>query len=131
MALGRTEWNVFIFGSGPSFIPDGFIPAPNGNFEDVRVSNQTKVRLADGSNAFTTPETVSDKEPIRFVWEALTITERDKFYGYVENSDFLKIVDHLDQIYFGKFIRVRPVWITGEVDSYDIEILFENMPDPL
>lgn len=125
----RTPWNVDIL-VGSNFVFDDTIFAPNADFEIPRESTQTRLQLADGSDAFVFPETKSNKRPIKFIWEDVDKTFVDQIDGYVVNGDFLRITDHNAVEYFGRFTMHRPVWITGRVDSYDIEATFEQMIDP-
>lgn len=127
--MARTQWNVDIL-VGSNFVFDGTIHAPNADFEVPRESTQTRSQLADGSDAFVFPETKSNKRPIKFIWEDVDKTFVDQIDGYIENGDFLRITDHNAVEYFGRFIMHRPVWITGRVDSYDIEVTFEQIVDP-
>lgn len=128
--MSRNTWAVSIFSSGGTFVSDGTISVPNANFENPTEGTQVKVRLANGNNAFTVPETKFVKGTINFLWEALDKASADKITGYAQTSDILKIVDQNADEYFGKFINVRPVWLVGIVGKYDLQGLFQQMDDP-
>lgn len=124
----RGTWNIEKK-SGVSYVSDGTIYRPNENLSVDLTSTQTKIQLADGSNAFVIPEIAYNKDPLRFVWLSIeqSDTFRTKIENYIINSDYLRITTHLSETLIGKFTYIRRVWLTGEADVYDLEAGFERM----
>ena len=126
----RGTWAVEKLVSG-SYVSDSTIYRPNENFSLAVSSNQAKMKLADGSWAYVSPETKYSSEPFTFRW--LEILETDTFEtkieDYVKNQNFLRITDHLSNTYTGTFIISRRVWIVGTVDTFDIEAVFDQQDE--
>lgn len=126
--MSRSTWTVEKWVSS-AWVSDGSIYRPNENLSYDLTSNQTKVKLADGSNAFILPETAYNKEPMTFTWIEIPNTDglKTKINNYVINQDYLKITDHLFEDLIGRFITIRAVLISGVENTYDIEAIFERM----
>lgn len=127
--MGRHYWNVQKKVGGV-WTADGQIARPNDNTRIPTVSTQTKVQLADGDNAFVTPNTKYRRDPINWIWYAdKDGTIKTKIEGYIENRNDVKITDDLGNDFIGRFISIEPVRRVGTADEkYDIVAVFERMP---
>jgi len=125
--MALTYWDIYIEESADTWALDGQIPRPNANMENSRVSTQNKIKLANGDNAFVTPETKMNKEPFVMVFIDVTSAFREKIRNYMANGDKVKIITHTGEIFEGKFITMSRVWWTGvSPDEYDMQVTFEN-----
>lgn len=123
-----TNWNTYVLNSdGVTWDLDGTVPAANENLESEYISTQQKIKLADGSNGFITPETKRIKEPITIYWAETTSALRTKIENYMLDGDKIKIVTHLSEEFIGRFLSMKRVWFSGVEDSFDVQVVFERM----
>ena len=101
---------------------------PNADVSLGQTSTQVKTILADGSQAYITPEHKYNPEGLSMMWTYLPKTYKDEIESYVQNLYDLKITDHNNNIYYGRFINVKSTWLIGEVDKYDVTAEFQIMP---
>jgi hypothetical protein len=120
-------WDIYLRESGTTYTYDGTIPRPNANMETRRSSTMTKVRLADGANAFMTPEHRYGKEAFEMIFIKATTDLRTRIETYMVNGDKVKIITHTGEEFIGKFVDYKRVWFTGiEPDEYDLSVSFEQ-----
>lgn len=126
--MARGTWTVQKW-NGNAWVADTPIYRPNSNTDITYTSTQQKIRLADGTNAFITPETVYDKEDITF--EYLEIDPDDSFYtriiNYIKNGTYLTLTTHLNESIIGKFVSIKRVWLLGIEDTFDFQAVFQRM----
>ena len=124
--MARGTWSTQKW-NGSAWVAETALYRPNENIGIEKLSTSAKLRLADGSSAFFTPETKYNQEPITM--QFLMIENSDTFWsrleGYVTANTQLKITDHLGNIWTGFFASVRRVWIAGTDNQYDLEATFE------
>lgn len=128
--MSRTTWAIYVLQSGNTWGADGTLYVPNNPEGLIFGMNATqqRVELADGSLAFIRPETLYQKQPLTFSWFEMDVTFITKIQSYIVNGTTLKIVTNVGgREYIGRFIDFKPTWVTGEVDVYDLEALFEIM----
>jgi len=101
---------------------------PNANLTLKKTSTQTKTKLADGSYGYIMPETKYNDEMLSLSWGYLPKTYKDQIEGYVNNAYDIRITDHNNTYYYGRFVSVNATWLVGEVDKYDVAAEFEIMP---
>lgn len=128
--MARNSWTMHTStDNGDNWDADGTIYVPNESMALDEKGTQTKIRLADGSNAFVTPETKYNIEPLLMRWMA--IDEDDgivaKVRDYCRNQTYCKITDHNADTYIGRFISCRRIWLSGVEDTLDIEVTFERV----
>ena len=121
--MARTYWNVYIY-SGGSWVADGQIPTPNDTLTLGLSSTLKKINLADGDQAFITPETKYNKNDITFIWFSDDGTVKSKIENYVKNNTKVKIIDSQNNEHIGRFTNIRSRWIVGIETTYDIEADF-------
>ena len=125
--MARTQWLVKKW-DGDSFESDGYIYAPNENINLEKTSTLAKQQLVDGSFGYFSPEVKYNKSAVTMNF--LQIDDADTFWskieGYVEGQDYLEITDHLGHTMTGIFTGVKRVWLSGVVDTYDLEVQFER-----
>lgn len=122
-----STWNIYLRESGTTYTLDGTIPRPNMDMETRRLSNMSKIRLADGANAFVTPEHTYVKEPFEMVFIRASSTLRTRFEDYMINGDKIRIETHTGETFTGKIIDYKRIWLTGvEPDEYDLSVTFEQ-----
>lgn len=124
-----SNWAVQIKNSANVYVSDGNINRPNEDLETERISTSTKVRLADGSDAFMTPEIKELRQPFNMFFANTTAALRTKIQNYISNSDDVKIVDHNSGTFIGKFTSMKRVWFIGISDTYDIMVQFTREYD--
>jgi len=125
--MALTYWDIYLEQSVDTWALDGEIPRPNMDMETTRLSTMSKTKLADGSNAFITPETKMVKEPFTMFFADVTSAFREKIRNYMTNGDKVKIITHTGEIFEGKFISMSRVWLTGVApDEYDLQVTFEQ-----
>jgi len=107
---------------------EGTIYRPNAHLAIKMQSNQTKTRLADGSYGYIVPEVKYNAEALKLSWGYLPKTYKDQIDVYVQNLYDLRITDHNNTIYYGRFVNSEAVWLVGEEDKYDVSADFEIMP---
>jgi hypothetical protein len=122
-----STWAISVQGSGSSWNSDGTIPRPHADLETIIVSTAQKVKLADGSNGFVTPEVKSSKEAISLVFLDSDSALRTKLNNYIANGDNVKITTHTGETFTGKIINIGRVWLCGVDDSYDLKVTLERI----
>lgn len=122
--MARTYWDVY-YDIGAGWVADGTLPRPNDTLTYNYSSTQTTVQLADGSKAYISPETKSNKETITFVWYWDDGTYKTKIENYINNNTYLRIVTHVPVHLVGRFTSLRASHVVGLDDSYDLEATFE------
>ena len=129
--MTRTAWLVYILSSANTWVLDssGTFYTPNDNLELPKISTGVRTILADGTPATMSPENKSLDEAISFLWKAVDLVFVDLIRSYIDASYMLKLDDGVDQ-YIGKFVDVRPVWLTGQIGTYDIVANFQPYLDP-
>lgn len=106
------------------------LPRPHADLSKKTLSTQMKVKLADGSFGFLNPETNYTKEVLNLFWKSNDGTVKTQIEGYIENKNSIKIIDHLSNVYIGRFISVEANWLVGRApDVYDINTIFELISD--
>jgi len=128
--MARNTWGVELW-SGTVWGSDGTIYRPNENLSIEIMGTQSKVALANGGNAFFTPETKYVPQDIVFQWFEIYPSDSflNKIRDYVRNGSYLRITDHLSNPYYGKFVTIRRVWLKSVDDTFDIESTFQTMAD--
>jgi len=121
------DWITELENSSGVWILDTSLPRPNEDLETLYISTQQKIKLANGSNAFVTPEIKRVKEPITMTWINSTSVLRSQIETYMLNGDKLRITTHTGETFIGKFISMKRVWFAGMSDTYDIQIVFERI----
>ena len=123
----RTSWTVESW-NGSSWDSATSIYRPNEPLSIDLTANQQKLILADGSQAFVSPENKIVRDPLRFIW--LEIEADDSFVntilGYVNNQNYLRITTHLSEQLIGRFISIRRIHLSGVEDTYDFESAFDR-----
>lgn len=122
-----STWAVSVQGSGSSWNSDGTIPRPNDSLETIISSNVQKLKLADGSNGFITPEVKSSKDAISLTFIDVDSTLRTKLNNYIFNGDNIRITTHTGETFTGKLVNVSRVWLCGVDDSYDLKVTMERI----
>ncbi|RLG10238.1 hypothetical protein DRN69_09350 [Candidatus Pacearchaeota archaeon] len=124
--MSVSYWQVYILGSGDSWVSDGQVPRPNDDLSTPLIANMTQITLADGSKAFIFPETKSVKDSITFVWLKDDGTVKEKIEDYIENGTKVKIVTHYTGIEFiGYFSSITPFWRVGQSpDEWNLQVVF-------
>lgn len=128
--MARSTWAVYILQSGNNWVFDFNMDVPNNDDGLIfaEISTQQKIKLADGSNAFIRPETFYEKLPLVFEWIEETVSFIEQIRDYQRNGDTLKIVtSYAGREFIGRFIEVKPLWVSGSVGVYDLEATFELM----
>jgi hypothetical protein len=119
-------WSVYVQGSALSWDWDYDLQRPNENLETQKLTNATRVKLADGSSGFYAPETKSYKEQFTMTFLAVDATVVTKIDAYIDANEKVKIVTHTGETFIGKFVSRSRVWLTGvSPDSYDIQVGFQ------
>ena len=128
--MARNSWNIEIW-NGATWVSDGSIYRPNENLNIEITGTQSKVQLANGDNAFFTPEVTYVPQDLVFQWLEIypSDTFLNKIRDYVKNGSYLKLTDHLGNIYYGKFMNMRRVWLKSVTDTFDIESTYQVMAD--
>jgi len=126
--MSRGTWDVQIK-TGGSWTSDSTIYRPNDSLGLGRLSTQSKTTLADGHEAFVTPETKYQEEDLTFIWYYDDGTVKSKIEGYITGGTDVKIIDHDNNEYVGRFSRIDSTWLVGlDSDKYDIRAIFTRMP---
>jgi hypothetical protein len=119
-------WGVYVEGSGTSWDWDYDLQRPNDNLETNKSTNCTRVKLADGSSGFYTPETKSYKEVMNMIFLMVPEATITKIDYYLDNNVKVKIVTHTGEEFTGKFVSRNRVWLSGVgPDEYDIQVGFQ------
>lgn len=127
--MAKSNWTVSSW-NGSIWVADGNIYAPNEAFEDMLVSTQNKIPLADGDFGFVLPSTKYHEEPVKFIWLEIPYSDvafKTKISNYVINATYLKITDSLSSTYIGRFTYLRRIWLLGVANTWDLEAGFERM----
>lgn len=119
-------WSIFVENSAGGWDTDTDIPRSQQDLESKEISTQQKIRLADGSNGFVTPEIHYVKEPFSMFWADTTSAFRTQLNTYRNNGDKVKIVTHTGEEFIGRIIDMSRIWFTGMTDTYDIGVTFER-----
>ena len=122
-----SNWTIYIQNSSLGWDAEPAIPRPNQDMETKYVSNVTKIKLANGSNAYITPETKYSKEIFTMFWASTTSVLRTQIETYIVNGDILKIVTHTGEEFIGFFSDMSRVWFSGIEDTYDLQVSFERV----
>lgn len=120
------DWLIEVENSGGTFISDGYIQRPNEDMETAYVSTTTKIKLADGSYGFMTPEIKRVKESFNMFFANTTSAFRTQIEDYMLNGDKVRITTHNGETFTGKFIELKRVWFSGIEDSFDINVIFDR-----
>ena len=129
--MSRGTWSID-YKSGVSWVSDGTIYRPNTDFPLLTLGTQSKLRLADGSSVFMTPETKFLPEAVQFMWLELAYTDAliNKIKTYVQNQTYLRITTHQSDILYGKFISISRVWLVAQSpDEMDIQASFDRISE--
>lgn len=124
----RTTWNIQVK-SGGSWGGVSTIYRPNDTLTTSKMSTQTRIKLADGDDAFIAPSTKHIDNPIGLIWYYDDGTIKTQVEGYIDNRNDLKITDHNSVVYYGRFISISVSEAVGYNPSrYDIQAEFVIMP---
>ena len=122
-----STWNLYTLESGDVWTIDTTMPRPNADLETILMSTQQKVKLADGSFGYITPEFKSSREMGSMTFIDTTSAFRTTIEGYINNGDIVKIETHTSDYFCGRFVNMSRVWLAGVDDSYDITVGFERI----
>ena len=112
-----------------SWVDEGdTIYRPNEDFSRNITSSMVRVPLADGSNGYVTKSTKYVKEPLLFAWLSVDRTYKNQIDNYVENGYDLKITDHWDNVYTGRFTSLQSPELVGQVNEFNVYAAFEIIP---
>ncbi len=93
------------------------------------MSTQSRVQLANGSNAFVAPSTKYIDGQIGLTWYYDDGTIKAQVEGYITARSDLKITDHNNVVYYGRFTGINVSEEVGYSSSrYDIQAEFVIMP---
>jgi hypothetical protein len=126
--MARTLWTVYKqTGSGGSWeLSDDIFYTPNEQLEKDKTSTLAPMKLANGGNAFISPEIKYNLEPLLLTF--LGIENDDSFVDnlneYIENQTFLKLIDAYGNEMIGIFTTLKEVWLLGEEDTHDYQTTF-------
>lgn len=129
--MARNTWSIYVdTNEDGTWTSDGTIAIPNDSIEIGYTSTQQKIKLANGDNAFIRPEIKYSDNPITFIWYDNGTGDinslKTKIENYIQNNTKIKIVDHNNKSYIGRFIAIRSNWIVGlSPDIYDLEVDWE------
>jgi hypothetical protein len=128
--MNRTEWKVYTqTGSGGSWEESDPIYACNENLERSKAGTLIQTKLANGGNAYSSPEVKFNYEPFTMVF--LAIEEGDSFIDtindYIDNATLVKVEDHNGGEMIGIFSGISQVWLSGIDDCYDFQVTFARM----
>ena len=121
-------WNVHKWESS-AWVADGTINRPNEALTEEFVSNQQRVLLSNGEDAYMTPETYLVKNGITFQWYWTSTTLKDKIIAYITDHTYLKLTTHISgKTFIGRFVSCRPEWMVGQdPDKWSVTADFEIM----
>lgn len=124
---GTQDWLVYTINSdGVNWDADTNLIRPNQDLENQIISTIQTIKLANGSEAYVTPETKSNKGTLSFFWANTTSTFRSKIESYMTSGKKIKIVTHDNQTLIGRFIDYKRVWFSGEDSAFDISATFKE-----
>lgn len=128
-----STWNLYIFNTSTLEFPvsaSATIPRPNEDLIHETVSTQQRFKLADGSSAFFTPETKTEKLTITLIWQFQEYSLVQQIQEYMTDNEYIKIETHLSGLEFiGRFVSCSPTWLVGVEDKFNIQANFEVMED--
>jgi hypothetical protein len=125
-----SNWNVYEWDDiNEEWDLAGTIPRSQEDIQDIYVSNQQEIQLADGSKAYYTPETYYNKSEVSLRWYMQDDTFKTQIEEYIINHTYLKIETHISgEDYIGRFKQVTGQWLIGESpDEYVVDALFTRM----
>lgn len=127
--MSRSSWSIYVMESDGSYTSDGTIYRPNEDLDVGLISNHTKVKLADGTNAFVTLETEYEKEQLTFMWHEITTADGliAQLEGYINSGDVVKITNHLSTDYIGRFVNITKTHLIGQTDTWDVSAMFDQL----
>jgi len=121
-----SNWSVYLQTSALGWSAEPAIPRPNQDMDTKIVANMTKIKLADGSNAFIVPEVKRNKEAFTMFFADTSLSFRTQFTNYIINGDVIKILTHSGETFIGVVFDMSRVWFTGLADTYDVQITMEQ-----
>jgi hypothetical protein len=88
----------------------------------------TKGQLHDGSEFRVTPSTKKLNQQLAFIWLALDFDDglKTKIQGYIDNNTKVKITTSESENFYGYFISLSRVWLSGVEDQEDIQAIFDR-----
>jgi len=122
------DWTIYVLNSdGVTWDVDTSFPRPNQDLETQKVSNMQTIKLANGAEAFVLPEVRRTKEAFSMMWFQTTASFRNQIDSYINYGEKIKIVSHTGEIFIGRFLDYKRVWLTGaSPDEYDIAVTFKQ-----
>jgi hypothetical protein len=124
---GTQDWLAYTINSdGVNWDADTNLIRPNQDLENQIISTIQTIKLANGGEAYVTPETKSNKGVISFFWANTTSTFRSKIESYITSGKKIKIVTHDNQTLIGRFMDYKRVWFSGEDSAFDINATFKE-----
>jgi hypothetical protein len=120
-------WSIYVENSAGGWDVDTSIPRSNEDLQTEYTSTQSKVKLANGSYCYITPETKRVKESITLFWADTTSALRTQIENYMLNGDKVKIVTHTAEEFIGRFLSMKRIWFSGIEDAYDVQVILERM----
>jgi hypothetical protein len=121
------DWTIYVINSdGTTWSLDTSLPRPNQNIEKQINSTVQTITLANGGEAYITPEIRRTKGSIEFFWADTTAAFRNQIEEYINFGEKVKIVTHDNQIIYGRFMSYIRVWFAGSVSQFDISVTFKE-----
>lgn len=122
-----SDWNLYTWNTGTlQWDNEGTLIRPNEALTEETISNQQRTILANGDDAYMTPETYYTINAITFTWYLQSSTLKTQIETFIKNHEYIKITTHTSTVYIGRFLSIRPTWLTGQSpDKYDLECIFE------
>jgi len=120
----RGYWDVYVLNSGGSWVLDSSdeLYVPNNTLAIGKTSRVTPVDLADGSIGTMVGSTKYISNALTFTWYYVSSTDAiiTLLEGYLEDAEYIKIVDHLSNEYIGTLTGLNKDHLAGEVDYFDL-----------
>lgn len=121
------DWTIYCINSdGTTWSLDSSLPRPNQDQEKHITSTIQTVKLANGGEAFITPEVRRNKGTLNFFWADTTATFRNQIETYINFGEKVKIITHDNQTIYGRFMDYTRVWFTGDTSQFDITVTFKE-----
>lgn len=121
------DWTVWVIQSdGITWSADTTLPRPNSDLEKEIISTIQTIKLANGGEAFVTPEIRRNKGTLTFFWADTTSAFRNQIEDYINFGEKVKIVTHDNQIIYGRFMDYKRVWFSGNTAMFDITVSFKE-----
>jgi hypothetical protein len=122
-----TDWTIYTLNSdGVTWALETSFPRPNQDLETQKVSTMQTVKLANGDEAFVTPEVRRTKEAFSMMWFDTTATFRNQIDEYINFGESIKMITHTNEVFIGRLLDYKRVWLTGcSPDQYDIAVTFK------